>query len=48
MADLRFDADTMRLCIKSTKGLLNQGTAVRGWLITASDPTQGQNNAARR
>jgi hypothetical protein len=28
MADLRFDADTMRLRINSTKGLLNQGTSV--------------------
>jgi hypothetical protein len=48
MADLRFDADTMRLRINSTKGRLNQGTSVRVWLvhevgfgthITASDPT---------
>jgi hypothetical protein len=33
MADLRLDADTMRLRINSTKGLLNQGTSVRVWLV---------------
>jgi hypothetical protein len=33
MADLRFDADTMRLRINSTKGLLNQGTSVCVWLV---------------
>jgi len=48
MADLRFDANTMRLRINSIRGLLNQGVSVRVWLvhddgfgthITATDPT---------